>query len=479
MQLNKSQLLFYLVISSMFGALMFYSLTSVVDQNKFEKPYNSIEDRQQKVSVSERTPKEYVVPEGLNFLSAADKVTPGVVHVKTMYGDLSSNSAFDNFFGRQERSSGSGVLISDDGFIVTNEHVIKGSGRVEVTLHNNRTYPARIVGTDESTDLALLKIDESELPFVQYGNSDNVFPGEWVLAVGNPFNLNSTVTAGIVSAKARNIGILSSNSGLQIESFIQTDAAVNPGNSGGALINLNGELIGINTAIATSSGFYQGYSFAVPVSLVKKVMDDLLEYGEVKRGLLGIMIRDMNTDMSRQTGIDLVTGVYISSVNSGGGAEEAGLETGDVIVKINDKIVTNVSELQELVARNRPGDEVSVSYYRDGDTKTVKATLRDFDGSTELKEVYIDNYLEGAEFETLSENEAKNLNIPGGVKITYLESGKWKDAGISEGFIISTVDKVIVHNLKEFVMEMKYKKGGVLIEGLNSEGDKKSLAIDW
>lgn len=480
MQINKRQLFFFMILSSMLGAFGFFILMNFYNSGKIYKPYNSIEERQQNVSVnSANVAKTYTVPEGLNFLEAANKVTPGVVHIKSLYGDLSVGSAFDSFLGRQERSSGSGVIISDDGFIATNEHVIGGAGRIEVVLNDNRTYRAKLVGSDKSTDLALLKIEETNLPFVEYGDSDNVFPGQWVLAVGNPFDLNSTVTAGIVSAKARNIGILSSSTGLQIESFIQTDAAVNPGNSGGALIDLAGELIGINTAIATRTGYYQGYSFAVPVSLVKKVMDDLLEFGEVKRGLLGVRIGDMNADVARTTGINILSGVYISSVNPESAAAEAGLQEGDVIIKIDDRDVKNVSELQELVARNRPGDEVVVSYFREGLTASVPAILRDFDGNTDIKMPYIDNFLEGAEFETVDTSKAEEFKIKGGVEITFLDEGKWKSSGFESGFIITAIDKVNIFNLREFVNEMKYKDGGVLIEGLDTSGNEKSFAVNW
>src|SRR5690606_17395204 len=258
---------------------------------------------------------------------------------------------------REGRGFGSGVIISEDGYIVTNNHVIDNASTVTIALEDNRRYTGRVIGTDPTTDLALLKIDETNLPFVQFGNSDDAQIGEWVLAVGNPFNLNSTVTAGIISAKARNIGILrDENNNLQVESFIQTDAVVNRGNSGGALVNLAGELIGINTAIASTTGTFSGYSFAVPSSIVKKVMDDLLEFGTVQRGLLGIQIQDVSPELEEflEKEIKAIRGVYVASVGEGSGGEEAGLKEGDVIIGIDDEPTYHTSRLQELVARKRP-----------------------------------------------------------------------------------------------------------------------------
>ncbi len=317
-----------------------------------------------------------------DFEYASKLSTPVVVHIKIGYGsgDFSMNP-LDLYYRHQLRSSGSGVIISDDGYIVTNFHVIEDATNIEVTMSDNQHFYAKIIGRDPSTDLALLKIKTKNLPFMAYGNSDLVVPGQWVLAVGNPFDLNSTVTAGIVSAKARNIGILRDrNNNLEVESFIQTDAAVNPGNSGGALVNLKGELIGINSAIATATGSYSGYSFAIPVNLVKKIMDDLLEFGQVQRGLLGVIIRDVSADMAEEKGLDVVRGVYIDRVNEGSAAGEAGLEPGDVITAVDGFKVGSNSELQERVARHRPGHSVSVTYRRNGIETTIKAVLKNIEG---------------------------------------------------------------------------------------------------
>ena len=265
----------------------------------------------------------------VNFENAAHLVTPAVVNINTVFGAGEfSLTPMDLNFDPLARPSGSGVIISDDGYIVTNQHVIEDATGIEIVLNDNQRYFAKVIGQDPSTDLALLKIKAKNLPFLKYGNSDAIVPGEWVLAVGNPFDLNSTVTAGIVSAKARNIGILRDKNNLQVESFIQTDAAVNPGNSGGALVNLRGELIGINSAIATVTGSYSGYSFAIPVNLVKKIMDDLLEFGMVQRGLLGVEIRDVTAKLAQDRQLDVVRGIFVSRVNSGSAAEHSGIEIG-------------------------------------------------------------------------------------------------------------------------------------------------------
>ena len=350
--------------------------------------YTSIEERQNlKLTNYAADTVQYrnVIP--INFQTAAKLVTPAVVHISTIYGGgRFSLNALEQYLNPHSQSSGSGVIISDDGYIVTNNHVIENANSIEITLHNNQRFFAKLVGQDPNTDLALLKIKAHDLPFVKYGNSDDVSAGEWVLAIGNPFNLNSTVTAGIVSAKARNIDILRNQNNLQIESFIQTDAAVNPGNSGGALVNLKGELIGINSAIATATGSFDGYSFAIPVSLVKKIMDDLLEFGSVQRGLLGVQINNVTPNLAENRNLNVVQGVFVSLVNKGSAAESSGIEPGDVIVAIDNHPVAGVSELQEWVARKRPGQSVIVKYLRNGVEKEVLAKLKNFEGSETMRE---------------------------------------------------------------------------------------------
>jgi Do/DeqQ family serine protease len=482
--MSKRQFFTGIFVAAVLGGIIVLAGVSFIYEGRVQTD-TSISERQHLQLTNYADDAEYTVPDGLNFVAAAEKVTPGVVHIRSVYSSSStgSNNPLDNFFrpgnSMPVQSSGSGVIISDNGYIVTNNHVIDEASKIEVVLDDNRSYDARIIGADPQTDLALIKIDEKNLPFVQYGNSDNVRIGEWVLAVGNPFNLTSTVTAGIVSAKARNIGILRNNSGLQIESFIQTDAAVNPGNSGGALINLNGELVGVNTAIATQTGSYSGYSFAVPVTLVKKVMDDLLEYGKVQRGLLGIRIGDVNAQVAEQEGLDVVKGVFVISVNDKSAANDAGIEKGDVIIGINDVIVNSVAELQEIVARQRPGDAVDVVYLRNGNEIRVTAYLKNNEGNTELVKREEFATIEGGVFENISSTEAKKFEINGGVKLTQINEGKWKDAGVKKGFIITAVDKTSIQNVDELDRLMENKKGGVLVEGFYQDGEKVFYGLGW
>lgn len=442
-------------------------------------PYNSISERQKMVLASNPLDTSYHVPLGLDFLAAARSVTSAVVHIRTAYGP--GNFSVNPLLGldRQSHSSGSGVIISDDGYIVTNNHVIEDATNIEVVMNNNQRFYAKLIGTDPNTDLALLKVKSRSLPFVRYGDSDRVEPGEWVLAIGNPFDLNSTVTAGIVSAKARNIGILRDQNQFQVEAFIQTDAAVNPGNSGGALINLKGELIGINTAIATSSGQYQGYSFAIPVSLVKKVMDDLLEFGEVQRGLLGIKIADVNALVAERLKLTVNQGVYVNEVYDGSAAKEAGIEEGDVIVGINNHTVNSLSELQEWVARHRPGTEISVDFIRADERKTVKARLKNTEGNEVLGRKPIEFKIDGAEFENVTYRELTKLLLEGGVKVKDLKKGKWKNSGMREGFIIGYIDKVPVDNVEDLNRILSYKKGGILLEGYYPDGEKGTYGVEW
>lgn len=450
----------------------------------------------------------YVVPDGLNFVSAAEKVTPAVVHIKTYYNGNASNygrnsmeDMLRDFFGdqgggnrgggmggdMQRMASGSGVIITADGYIATNNHVIEDAAKVEVVLDDKRKFEAKVIGTDPTTDLALLKVEANNLDFVPYGNSDNVKIGQWVLAVGNPFDLTSTVTAGIVSAKGRNINILRGRSNLSIESFIQTDAAVNPGNSGGALVDLNGKLIGINTAIATNTGSYAGYSFAVPVDLAKKVMEDLAEYGEVRRALMGVNIQDVTAELAENKGFDKIKGVYIAGVSPNGGAEAAGIQLGDVILAVDGIEVNSVAELQELVARHRPDEEITITYHRDGKEQTTAITLqgaRDYtrdlaeDGSSRSGTGFEIPELDG-EFAEVSEDIKYQLGIDYGVEVLSLEDGKLKDAGLSEGFIITKVDKKAIETPADLKRVIEELSGGALIEGYNKRGEKEYVGIGF
>ncbi|TAH43717.1 MAG: Do family serine endopeptidase [Bacteroidetes bacterium] len=411
-----------------------------------------------------------------DFTKAAELTVHAVVHVKTIQANQFNNNMFGNpfdFWGRPipqkpQEGAGSGVIISENGYIVTNNHVVSQAESISVTLNDNRTFQAKVIGTDPSTDLALLKIEEKNLPFITYGNSDQVNVGEWVLAVGNPFNLTSTVTAGIVSAKARNIGILPDQ--YKIESFIQTDAAVNPGNSGGALVNTRGELIGINSAIASTTGSYTGYSFAIPVNLVRKVTEDLAEFGNVQRGFIGVSIRDLDSKLAAEKGINEVKGIYVAGLTPGGAAEKAGLKEGDVITQIGIFPVNSSPQLQEQIGRYRPGDKVDVTVLRNGAARTFPVVLRNKDGETSLSKAEPSLNLLGGTFENIASTDKNKLGLEGGVKISKLGNGKLRSAGIKEGFIITSIDKKQIWNKEDLENALKTKQGGVLIEGIYPNG---------
>jgi len=459
------------IVGSLFTIRYFYTPTV---------PYQSIDEHQMVLTNFAHDTSSYHVPPGMDFLAPARSVTTGVVHIRTSYGPGQfSVNPLEYYFDAPARASGSGVIISDDGFIATNNHVIEDATNIEVVMNNNQRFYAKVIGTDPSTDLALLKINSKGLPFVRYGDSDNINPGEWVLAIGNPFDLNSTVTAGIVSAKARNIGILRDKNNLQVEAFIQTDAAVNPGNSGGALVNLKGELIGINSAIATSTGSYAGYSFAIPVSLVRKVMDDLKEFGQVQRGLLGIQITDVNAAIAEDLKLASSQGVLVNGVNERSAAKQAGIHEGDVIVAINDHAVNSVSELQEWVARNRPGKEISVAFLRDGQQQKINVRLKNNEGSEEVFKRDVQYEIGGAMLEDIPYNVLVKLQLEGGVKVKHVGDGKWKKAGVKDGFIIAFVDKIAVDDVADLNRILDFKKGGVLIEGIYPSGENGIYGVAW
>lgn len=407
-----------------------------------------------------------------SFTDGANLVRPAVVHIES---SSRSKDKYNDFLdlGRKA-SSGSGVIMTEDGYIITNNHVIKNAGAIRVTLNDRRTYEARIVGTDPSTDLAVIKIKESslkerKLPTLKFGNSDQVQVGEWVLAVGNPFNLTSTVTAGIVSAKGRNIQILEDLH--SIESFIQTDAAVNQGNSGGALVDVEGNLIGINTAIMTRSGRYEGYSFAVPANLVRKVMSDLLEFGEVQRGFLGVTIRDLNDEMAEELNLNSLDGVYLDQVNKESSAQEAGLKVGDIITYINDVKVRSSPELQEQIARYRPGNVIQLKVLRNGAEIDFEATLRNKSNTTELitkRFSSMDSILDdlGITARSLTDEENKTRQRKGGVIITAIEEGgiiEQTNMGIN--FIVTEVNGEEIKSLRAFKEAVLDANGQVTLRG--------------
>ena len=476
-----------MVLCSVFSALLavfVYSKTNNAQQVVKIEESNEIPVQQANWLIPENT--------SFSFTEAAGIATQSVVHVqsKIVYKTKNDYPSFDDemfrwFFGNPQESqerisqaSGSGVIVSKDGYIVTNNHVIEDAHEIEITLSNNKAYKAELIGRDADTDIALIKVDANNLPVAGFANSDNVKIGEWVLAVGNPFNLSSTVTAGIVSAKGRNINIL--NNGTQkkantaIESFIQTDAAVNPGNSGGALVNINGELIGINTAIASPTGAYAGYSFAVPSNLVQKVVEDLKEYGIVQRGFLGVNIRDVDQELANEIGLNTPKGVFVDDIVEGSAADNAGLKKKDVITKINGASISSVPELQQEVAENRPGDMLTIEYLRNGVTKTATVQLKNKYNNVEAigSKNEVLNVL-GLELEEITAKEKMNYRIDSGVKITDINKGKLKDyTDIREGFVITMIDDEKVSSIDEFIEIISNKKGKVIIEGVYPNDDE-------
>ena len=424
----------------------------------------------------------------IDFVDAASNTVNAVVHVKTTYELDGGYYTYDPirhfFFGdglqqkrpRQGAGAGSGVIMSQDGYIVTNNHVIDGASAVEVTLNENRTYKAKVVGRDPSTDLAVLKIDGENLPHIEFGNSDQVQVGVWVLAVGNPFNLESTVTAGIVSAKGRDINILGNapNGASAVESFIQTDAAVNPGNSGGALVNTRGELIGINAAIKSNTGSYTGYSFAIPVNIVTKVVEDILTFGTVQRGFLGVQIQNVNQELAERQDLDLISGVYVANALDMGAAKDAGIQNGDVITRVGDLEVKTVSELQEQVSKYRPGDEVLLRVNRGCEKLTIPLVLRNQYGEERLtskKGMQIKDKL-NALFVDADPEILRTLKLKSGAQVKEVGQGKLKSAGILPDFVITKVDDVAIKSADQLMKTLESKSGGILIEGYYPNGKR-------
>ncbi|MCH5329129.1 MAG: Do family serine endopeptidase [Coprobacter sp.] len=434
-----------------------------------------------------------------DFTKAAESTVNAVVSIKStthakQQQSMMQDPFFEFFFGQRGGSiqpqprvgMGSGVIISTDGYIVTNNHVIEGADILEVTLNDKRAFNAKVIGTDPSTDLALLKIEATDLPIIPFGDSDKLQVGEWVLAVGNPFQLTSTVTAGIVSAKARSLGIISNNSRtgtMGLESFIQTDAAVNPGNSGGALVNTNGELVGINTAIYSETGAYSGYSFAIPTSIVSKVITDLKQYGTVQRAVLGIAIRDINSELAKEKDIEVQDGAYVEEVNDRSAAMEAGIKKGDIIKAINGVNVKNVAGLQEQVNRYRPGDKIKVTVVQGKQSKELTVTLKNIQGNTSVsKAVGIDSL--GAAFKELKEKTRQELNIRNGVQVDGIKAGKFQEAGIRNGFIILRINNSLVTSVSDVedifnsIMKSNSSDKVMFITGLYPNGKTGYYAVD-
>ena len=432
----------------------------------------------------------------INYTTAAELTINGVVHVKTegmveynqqgfdpfrqfFYGDGSYNQKF-----RQPvKGAGSGVIISSDGYIVTNNHVIERADQIKITLNNKKTYDAELVGTDPTTDLALLKIEESGLPYISYGNSDQLRVGEWVLAVGNPFNLTSTVTAGIVSAKGRDIGILGNDpftGSSSIESFIQTDAAVNPGNSGGALVNTKGELIGINAAIKSNTGSFAGYSFAIPVNIVNKVVSDLKDFGMVQRAYIGVQIKNIDEKLAEEINVEDLNGIYVQKLLDKGSAKDAGIKEGDIIKKVEGVSVNSATELQAKVGEYRPGDEINVTLERDGKVVELPVTLKNMEGNTAIIKDSDNKLLKtlGAKFSEVEKDLKNQLSIEGGAQVETIFPGKLKSANVAEGFIITKIDKTEIKDVEQLLDLLSQKQDeGVLIQGIYPNGRKAYYGV--
>ncbi|MBO7301604.1 MAG: Do family serine endopeptidase [Bacteroidaceae bacterium] len=428
-----------------------------------------------------------------DFITAAEKSIHAVVHIKsTEKGKTKiiqhAPNIYDFIFGdgtgRKQRvhtqprvGFGSGVILSEDGYIVTNNHVINGADEINVTLNDNRTFIAELIGSDNNTDLALLKITTDEkLPFLTIGNSDELKVGEWVLAVGNPFNLTSTVTAGIVSAKTRSLGIY--NGG--IESFIQTDAAINQGNSGGALVNTQGELVGINSVLTSPTGSYAGYGFAIPVSIMTKVVEDLKHFGTVQRAILGIIGVNVNSDLNKKSDLGTVEGVFISKIIEGGAADKAGLETGDVITSIDNKKIKNMAELQETLAKFLPGSKIEIETIRNKKSVTIEVTLENEQGGTNIiKETDID--ILGAEFKEIEDSEKELLGINNGVVVTEVNKGIFSTAGIKKGTIILKINSTAINSIDDVKYVLKKAKNSdepvLFITAQTSNGKKVFYSV--
>lgn len=429
------------------------------------------------------------IPQEINFVDAAERTVNAVVHIRTEIQQRTSN--YDDFYGslrqylygnpfqgspRSVVGFGSGVILSKDGYIVTNNHVVEGADKIEVTFNDKRKMKATIVGTDPTTDIALIKVESSDLPFLTFGNSDNVKVGEWVMAVGNPFNLNSTVTAGIVSAKARNINILGNRS--SVDSFIQTDAVINKGNSGGALVNATGELIGINAAIASQTGVYEGYSFAIPANIVRKVVDDIIRFGEPQRAYLGVEIREMDEELAKEAGEKNINGVYIARVMENSGSAEAGLKKGDIILEVDNRSVNTLSQLLEVIGQYRPGDKVNVLALRSGTKKAFTVVLRNQDGDVGMKkkEDVFNNAELGATFEPVSASEKEKLGIASGIKVVRIDDGILRRGGIGKDFIITQINGKNISNKSDLETALKnIRSNRVRISGMYLNGMKISF----
>ncbi|TAE68341.1 MAG: Do family serine endopeptidase [Bacteroidetes bacterium] len=491
-------------MSSLFTLILYKTLG-------FERRSVVLQEGETKESLAKLARKgDMLVP--LDFVDIAQKTTTAVVHITAKYGNTNAsnnkrnnrqnniNDLFRDFFGDNDmfgqmprngqrgEATGSGVIITEDGYIVTNNHVVADASEIEVSLNDKRTYKAEVIGTSPATDLAVIKIKEKGLGSLSFGNSDILKVGEWVVAVGNPFNLQSTVTAGIVSAKGRNLNLLKNDRNgrgdngtklAPVESFIQTDAVVNPGNSGGALVNTKGELIGINTAIASPTGSFAGYSFAVPSNLVKKIVKDLIEFGSVQRGYLGASIRDLDGKLAEEKGIkDLTQGAYIEAVQDESAASEGGLKEGDIVIGVDGKKIKSSAELLEEIAKRRPNDKLTLLIKRSSGEKTINVYLKNEEGKKGLLGKKSNTDMQkslGADFANLSSKEKSSLNISGGAKVENITGGKiGQQTDIREGFIITKLNGQPIKDADDLLNKLKTTRGGVLLSGIYPDDDSNT-----
>lgn len=483
---NKTKFLF-VTLSVLFAALSVLTINLYLSQRDMKKSLADAELRQTSMNESQAPMLRasfMTNDEGESFVDAAEKTVNTVVHIRTEI--VSKGNSYYDFFGslleqlyggqmqvpnNVSVGYGSGVVISPDGYIVTNNHVVEGASKIEVTFNDKHKRTATIIGNDPSTDLALIKVDAQDLEYLTFADSDQVRVGEWVLAVGNPFNLTSTVTAGIVSAKARNINIL--GDGSTIESFIQTDAAINPGNSGGALVNMDGDLVGVNAAIASRTGSYEGYSFAIPSNIVKKVVEDFLQYGALQRAYIGVSIAEITEELAEAKGIEVTSGVYVVDVHENGGAKAAGIKKDDIILSVNNITVNSNAQLIGVVGQYRPGDKVEVKLQRNGNIIEKEVTLKNLEGTEEMHRDTDSFYNEvlGVRAQALPSSLKSELGINYGLKIVEVKEGIFKQKGITDDFIILSVNYQKVSSENDLKKALGNDRNGkIRVEGINSTG---------
>ncbi|MCM1031100.1 MAG: Do family serine endopeptidase [Oscillibacter sp.] len=484
MNVRKSIITLLLGVAGGFGAFFVAEAISGKD-TKIQPRHELVGPGIKQVAYVQEVPGSPEEGGRIDLRMAAKKAVPGVVHVKTiqMGREYANNPFLSYFFGGNMQGRevplttgyGSGVIISEDGYIITNNHVIKDADKIVVVTNDKKEYEAQLAGQDPNTDIALLKIEGTGLPYVEYGNSDDVVLGEWVLAVGNPYNLTSTVTAGIISAKARDLGM---NRGqMSLESFLQTDAAINPGNSGGALVNVKGELVGINTLIQSPTGAYSGYAFAIPVNIARKVVNDLKDYGKVQRGVLGIRMGELTPVLAEELGIRENTGIYVGEVMSGGAAQKAGMKEGDVIQGINGQEVKTTPEFYEQLGKFHPGSQIRLKIKRDGEEKFLDVVLQNSYGDTSVEKEEEFGVL-GVKVVPLSKQERVRYRLNKGVKITDIRNGKFKSAGLQKGYILLKINDTVIYDqddLKRVVHSLENE--GVFVTAVSPRGRVEYFAF--